>query len=168
MHYWYTVGVKYNLQRVQDMYEIAPSTMRYWRVRLGGLGEHRHDGLYYAEVVALGVVEHLVRQRDFSIRKLDAAYLDIVRLAMDENLPQLRQSWLLVSRNTQRLMLVDRNEDLGSHRLEWQPVDMPKFLAQLDAQLRSSDGLAERLRELAKTQKSRAQSGHHDTYVNAY
>gem|GEM_PF-4617780 len=160
--------MKYNLLRVQQMYAIAPSTMRYWRDRLGGLSRHRHDGLYYAEVVALGVVEHLVRERDFQIRHLESAYLEIVRLAMDENLAQLRQSWLLVSRENHRVMLLARHESLDPYALTWQGVDMPKFLDELDCKLRSSDGLAERLMQLTMADEFGAQAHQNDTYVNAY
>lgn len=139
----YTDCVRYKCQDIEALYGIAPSTFRYWRAKLVGLSEHRQEGLFFAEVVAIGFLAHLIRRHRFRICDLAQVYPQLVKMAFEDNLDRLRASWVMVSAAGDRVMLLPRSESTDPYHLDWEKIDAASFLDKLDTHMKSSDGLLE-------------------------
>lgn len=105
---------------------------------MGVSGGGRH-GLYYAEIVAIGVIQKLVDHYRYRISDLGGIYPDLVRMAMHDNLETLRESWLMISHSGHRVILLPRLENTDYYSLNYQKVDVAGLLDRLDKCLKSSD-----------------------------
>lgn len=152
----YNACVKYKINEVRKLYRLAPSTLRYWRRRLDRQFKQRQEGVCYAEVVALGLIHHLVQKFNFRVHELESVYHDLIHMALLRNLPTLQRSWLLVSADGHQVKLIPRTDSLEAYALDWRIIDAGHFLNQLDERLKSSEDIEPHLAEARRRRSNPA------------